>query len=170
VAPWNTVSKLKCTDCHSQEAAPFGAHASNNRYMLKRLGPVSAKHPGYQLYDALCVMCHSQSVYGSGTTIGTGVGSRAPNTHKLGKHYTGEYGCMECHAGNPEFGVLAGQPYNSAAQRGSIHGWSYTYPGHTHPAEGFQNGLTITDYDPVDNVCAANTGNTNCNMNAHAIQ
>lgn len=169
VAPWNTVTQLKCTDCHSQEAAPFGAHASNNRYMLKRQGPQSI-HPSFQLYDALCVMCHSQTVYGYGNAVGTGNGSRAPNTHKVGQHYTGEFGCMECHGGNPEFGTLASQPYNAAAQRGSIHGWSYTYPTRSNPANGFVNGLTISDYDPVVNTCAAKTGNSNCNMNAKAIQ
>lgn len=176
VAPWNTVDKLKCTDCHTQEAAPLGTHASNNRYMLKRLGPqaydpVARKNLNYQLYDALCVMCHRQSTYGYGNTVGDGIGSMAPNTHRLGKHYTGKYGCMECHGGNQEFAQLAGSTtYNSAAQRGSIHGWSYTYPNRTHPAEGFQNGLTISDYDPVDNVCAAQTGDASCVMNAHAIQ
>lgn len=176
VAPWNTVTRLKCTDCHTQEAAPFGAHASGNRYMLKRLGPQAYKpstkqNLSYQLYDALCVMCHNQTVYGYGRTVGTGTGSRCPNTHKLGQHYTGEFGCMECHGGNPEFATLAGETYyNSAAQRGSIHGWSYTYPGRTNPATGFQNGLTISDYDRLNNVCAAKTGNPNCSMNAHAVQ
>lgn len=171
VSPWNTVTQLKCTDCHTQEAAPLGTHASSNRYMLKRLGP-QAYNPStrqnlnYQLYDALCVMCHNQTVYGYGRTVGTGAGSKAPNTHKYGQHYTGEFGCMECHGGNPEFAVLAGETYyNSAAQRGSIHGWSYTYPGDTTPAEGFMNGLTISDWDRAANNCTAKTGNPNCNMN-----
>ncbi|GAW93591.1 Ig-like domain-containing protein [Calderihabitans maritimus] len=170
VSPWDQVQQLKCTDCHTQEAAPLGPHASSNRYMLKKLGPTSTAG-AFELYDALCTMCHDSAVYGYGGTPGSGSGSKAASTHSQNNHYDGRYGCMGCHGGNPEFAVLAGDTaYNPAAERGSIHGWEYTYPGAGAPAAGFVNGLYISNYDPSSSKpCTAQTGNDYCSMAAKSL-
>lgn len=178
--PWDTFNQepdniMACTDCHSTDGTrPSGPHSSGVKYMLKRVGPTTSQ--GVEVYDALCVLCHKQSVYGYANQSGNGFGSRAPRTHSLElRHYTvNAYGCYGCHAGNSDMlqEVTSGREKSigGGALRGSIHGRTYTFPGASSPTEALIHGNLISQFDPDNNSCVAKIGTSECQMNSKAIE
>ncbi len=169
--------RMACTTCHNKINGTSGAkgpHSSSNKYMLRAVGPTTTQ--GVVVYDNLCNICHSSAIYGNGNTAGSGVGTRAPQTHSLGlRHYTpNAYGCYGCHSGNPDMlkEVTSGKEKSigGGALRGSIHGRTYTFGGATSPTEALIHGNLISKFDPSANSCIAKVGTSECQMNSKAIQ
>lgn len=108
IAPWTTSSRLRCTDCHNNNAGPYssgtpaaptgtgpnGPHGSTNPFLLERTylttdnsGGVSYSAANY----ALCYKCHSETSILSDVSFG-----------KHSRHLSGGWGsaatvCSTCH-------------------------------------------------------------------------
>lgn len=96
VGTWDAFSRLKCGDCHGNDAlAPNQIkHGSANAFNLRRpYAGQSPLDPGL-----LCYMCHNPDFYGPGTaTAGPYAWSRAGSSNNHMAHSNYGIDCATCH-------------------------------------------------------------------------
>ncbi len=102
VAPWNTASVIKCSDCHNNNAGPGaggtgpnGPHGSTNFALLERPHALTAAPTA----GDICYKCHSQTV----------VTRESP--HNRSEHL--RYGCKACHDPHGISSTQGNTTYNS---------------------------------------------------------
>jgi predicted CXXCH cytochrome family protein len=101
VAPWGSLSRTRCTDCHgSDDGFAAGPHGSLYQGILKRPYPASAQNRPPDSGE-LCFSCHSFDVYGNpGASDPVRAQSRfnKPGVDKGHAEHAGlEVPCYACH-------------------------------------------------------------------------
>lgn len=103
IAPWTTSSRVRCTDCHNNNAGPYssgtpaaptgtgpnGPHGSTYPLLLERNYTTASFSPESATAYALCYKCHSQT-----SILSDAIGSfREHNIHLRGA----DISCSACH-------------------------------------------------------------------------